>query len=174
MIGYIYYILDLTNADMYIGSCLKENFNKRIIKHKSIVSNKCSSNNIIKNNNYIIEIIEENNFINNEELRKKEQYYIENNKCVNINNSYTDDEYKKKYSQTWRDNNKDYRKNYDKEYNKINKEKRNNDSREYYKNNRDKIAKYSSQYQKQKIECEKCKKLFCRGSMYRHKKRCNK
>tara|TARA_Y100000361_G_C11001808_1_gene259692 strand:- start:120 stop:575 length:456 start_codon:yes stop_codon:yes gene_type:complete len=136
--GYIYYILDLTNADMYIGACWKSAYSSRKSIHKNKNNNDCCSKKIIKNNNYIFEILEENNFIDRKELHKREQYYMDNNICINEQNAYGRN-MKKKYK-----SNKDWKKN--------NKEKVSNQAKIYYQKNKERIA----ENQRIRINVKRC------------------
>lgn len=155
MIGYIYYILDLTNADMYIGSCKKEFWSHRKSKHKGQY-NYCISNEIIKNNNYIFEILEENEFNSLEDLRKKEQLYINNNKCINKYKSFITNEERKKSHIEYNKNNRDYEKIY-------------KERREKYKND-DEYRKKIQDKKKNKIKCDVCGTFITNGHIARHKK----
>lgn len=175
--GYIYYILDLTNADMYIGSCWKDNFSRRKRQHRDMIT--CSSKQIINNNDFIIEVFEENEFINREELRKREQYYIDNNKCINKLRAYTSDkmkkEQKKEYSKEYELSQK--RKDYKKEY--IRRPDRMKYSKEfYYKYKETEKGKQNIINKKNdrslKVCCIKCKKEMTKGSLNRHIKNVHK
>ncbi len=135
--GKIYKIIDNTNNNIYIGSTIKT-LKRRLQIHINGLN--CISKDIIKNNNFKIELIENYPCNNNNELRKREQYYINNLKCINIRNAYTDmkeyriknKDYYKEYNTEYRIKNKDYYKEYRKEYNFKNKDKRKD--RDIYKN----------------------------------------
>ena len=168
MIGYIYYILDLTNADMYIGSCSKDRWYKRKLIHKDLEYNTCSSKQIIENNNYIFEILEENEFIDKNDLHKKEQFYIDNNKCINKNRAYVSEEQTKEYYE----NNKEEIKNKSQKYyqdNKHNEEflkKLRINNKNYREKNKEKIRKIKNE----KINCDICNSLVNKGNISTHKK----
>jgi hypothetical protein len=133
--GKIYKIIDNTNGNIYIGSTIKT-LKRRLECH---ICMDCISKEIIKNGDYKIELIEVYPCNNDEELRKREQYYIDNNKCINIRNAYTDmKEYKKKYDKEYKNNNKEYYKKYDKEYRINNKDKLKEYNKIYNDNNKDK------------------------------------
>ena len=145
--GYIYYILDYTNGDIYIGSVWKDRWICRKSQHKNLKFNCCSSKQIIKNNNYSFEILEENQFNSLEDLQKREQFYIDNNKCINILCAYNYDR---------RNNNREYDKNY---------------SKNYHKKNQNKINQYKKLYRKKyigKICCKNCKKEMLVSSFKKH------
>ena len=95
--AYIYYILDYTNGDIYIGSVWKDRWSTRKSQHKNLKFNCCSSKQIIENNNYSFEIFEENEFIDKDDKRKREQYYIDNNKCINNQKAYRSEKDLKEY-----------------------------------------------------------------------------
>jgi len=167
MIGYIYYILDLTNADMYIGST--NNIENRKRQHKQNKFNKCISKKIIENNNYIFEILEQNDFKDKNELHKREQYYIDNNKCINKLASFRSGDYRKQYKYEYNKSNK--MKEYYKNWNEENKEKQIEYKKNYRINNKDKTKNY---YEKNKhnfyrrVCCIKCKKELNLHSLKRH------
>ncbi len=132
--GKIYKLIDNTNNNIYIGSTI-QTLKRRLECHMLM---DCASKEIIKNGNYKIELIEDYPCNNDEELRKQEQYYIDNNKCINIKNAYTDTkEYKKEYYKEY--NKKYYIDNYEKEKKRIskyqlnNKDKRNTRQIDYMK-----------------------------------------
>ena len=167
MIGYIYYILDLTNANMYIGST--NNIENRIRQHKQNKFNKCISKQIIDNNNYIFEIFEENEFDTKEDRLKREQFYIDNNDCINNVAAFRSDEYRKQYKyeynksdkmreyyKNWTNENKDYISNKKKEYREKNKDK----TKDYYEKNKHIFYR--------KVCCIKCKKELNLHSLKRH------
>lgn len=160
--GYIYYILDLSNADMYIGSCWKERWRQRKSAHKQMEEITCASINIINNNNYIFEILEENEFIDQKDRFKREQYYIDNNKCINNQRAYRSQGYIK-----------DYKKEYNKQYRIKHREKLINYNREYNKKNNERKKLYDEK-RKVKVCCIKCKKEMTKGSLNRHIKNVHK
>lgn len=93
----IYKITDNTNDNVYYGSTI-QNIKSRLRQHKSSCNqgHNISSSQIIKNGDYRIDIVE--NFPCNtmKELHIREQHYITKNPCVNIQNSYTSPEEKRK------------------------------------------------------------------------------
>jgi len=152
--GYIYYILDLTNADMYIGSCWKERWNGRKIAHKNMDDISCASTNIIKNNNYIFEIFEENEFIDKIDRFKREQFYMDNNKCINKQRAYNSDEYNREYNKNkckeWNDKNKEEQKIKKKENYEKNKKLILEQKKQYYEKNKEEIKKKRREYYQKK------------------------
>jgi len=150
--GYIYYILDYTNGNIYIGSCWIENYKARISKHKNLNINDCSSKNIIKNNNYSFEILEENEFIDSEDKIKREQYYIDNNKCINKKKAFSNlsrEEYNREY----------YKKNID----NIDKKERKKEWNKQYQKNKNSFVN-------RKVSCKLCKKEFIFRNFKKHYK----
>jgi hypothetical protein len=102
--GKIYKIVCNITDDVYIGSTTKT-LKYRLERH---LDSNCISKDIIKNGDYKIELIENYPCNNNNELRKREQYYIDNLKCINIRNAYTDQkEYNKEYYKKYIIKNKD-------------------------------------------------------------------
>jgi len=182
MIGYIYYILDLTNADMYIGSCWKDRWNMRKYEHKNINDEGCASTKIIKNNNYIFEILEQNEFETKEDRCKREQFYLDNNECINKLRAYRSKEdlrdWRKKNYEKNKDeinrkrrkqhqNNKeaDNKKDRDKYKNNINyKNRKIESSKKHYEKNKDRI----NEYKKRRVCCIKCKKELSFSAFKRH------
>jgi hypothetical protein len=179
--GYIYYILDLTNADMYIGSCWKDRWNKRKLEHRNLEKNNCSSKQIIENNNYIFEIFEENEFIEKKDRLKREQLYIENNKCINKYRAYNSDEYNRGYHKQYLEKNRDILTQYKKEYYENNKDKFLEIFKEYRIKNKDIIKEKLKEYRKEnkekidekakiKIKCDNCNLMIRKSNILRHKK----
>lgn len=124
--GKIYKLIDNTNNNIYIGSTI-QTLKKRLnchIKHNNNNSSNLCSGLIIKNGDYQIILIEDYPCNNKRELEFREQYYIDNNKCINIKNAYTDQkEYNKEYFKEYRIKNKDNLKKKKKEYQNKNKDK---------------------------------------------------
>tara|TARA_R100000655_G_scaffold5835_2_gene17501 strand:+ start:499 stop:1041 length:543 start_codon:yes stop_codon:yes gene_type:complete len=175
MIGYIYYILDLTNADMYIGSCWKHQWNERI-RHHRCKNNNCSSKQIIDNKKFIFEIFEENEFENLSDRLQKEQEYMNNNININLHYAYGKDPIKtekqlerkkprnRERAKEHYYNNREQKLQYIKEYSEINKEKIKNYKDDYYKKNKDRL----NQEGRQKINCPICNKEMNKTSLSRH------
>jgi len=136
--GKIYKIVCNITDDVYIGSTI-QTLKRRLKKHMAM---DCISKEIIKNGNYKIELIEDYPCNNKRELELREQYYIDNNKCINIKNAYTD---RKEYNKEYRIKNKNKIKEYDKEYNIKNKDKK----KEYYIKNKNNIKEYKKEYDKE-------------------------
>jgi len=161
MIGYIYYILDLTNADMYIGSCWKHIWSDRKSAHKTCKDYNRKAYEIIKNNNYIFEVLEENDFIDKEERFKKEQYYIDNNKCINTKNAFglnIENVNKLRMKYYYED-----------------KKKYSDRTKKYYDENKEKLKNYQKEYKlnnnnflKRRVCCIKCKKEFQYINLKKH------
>ncbi len=113
--GIVYYIKCLETNEIYIGST-KQTLKDRMKGHRSDSKDtiaKClTSSNIIKRDTYIYDVLEE--VEDNDKLFEREQYYIDTTDCINIYNSFTSDEVKKKQNiirvNRFHQKNPDYRK----------------------------------------------------------------
>jgi len=134
--GKNYKIIDNTNDNIYIGSTC-EKLCRRLQKHKA--SYKCYLNpnikqgymrsfDILKNNDYKIILIEDYPCEKKEQLLSREQYWIDKLDCINHNNAKHDS---KKYSQKWRDNNREHYNQKSREWTKNNRDKKNELNRLY-------------------------------------------
>jgi hypothetical protein len=181
------------NTLIYVGSTIQK-LSKRMVTHRS--NEKCSLFQFVKKGdwkNWYIELYEEYPCNNKGILEKREGEVIrlmgtinksiagrtqkESQKNYYENNKEELNEKKKKYYE----NNKEKINEKHKIYYENNKEKVSEKHKKWYENNVDKIAKQRKQYQqenadkiaerkKQKIECDKCKSIVCRGDISKHKK----
>lgn len=177
---------DENNGDIYYGATT-QGLNVRWSKHKTGYKNnkiyKCKSSVIFDKygiENCKCELIESYPCNNIKELNEREKYYIQNNNCVNIMGSNTQEmlntknkEYKEKNKEYIAEQNKIYReKNKEiisekgKIYREINKEKR----IEYVNKNKDELYERKKQYyeiNKEKIK-EKTKEYYENNKDKRH------
>ena len=103
---------------------------------------------------------------NREKIAEREKEYRENNRDKII-------EYRKEYQK----NNKEKIAEHKKEYYENNRETKLEKCKEYRQNNKEKILEYRQNNREkilekiaEKIECDKCKSIVCRGDITRHKK----
>jgi hypothetical protein len=108
--GIVYFIQCLETNEIYIGSTT-QTLKDRMKCHRHRAKF-CSSSRIIERGNYIYDVLEEVD--DNDKLREREQYYLDTTECINITNSFSSPESKKKQnnirSLRFREKNPDYRK----------------------------------------------------------------
>jgi hypothetical protein len=170
------------NDDVYVGSTT--NYNRRMIQHKS----NCNNPNCQEYNTLIYQFIRDNGGWDNfkkevitvtdktdKELLELERYYIETLKS-NLNSQIPTRNKKEYY-----ENNKEKIKDYGKDYKENNKDKIKEQNNQYRENNKEKIKEQRKQYRKnnrekinekinEKIKCEICNSMVCRGNLLRHQR----
>ena len=127
--GKIYMIVCRKTGLVYVGSTTKQYLSQRLDTHRSNYTswlnqthNYCYSILVLENEDYYIKLLQLYPCTCSDELRMKEQEYIDANECVNKNNSYTSEEYKKEYQKEYRAEHNEELKEYQKEYYEENKE----------------------------------------------------
>ena len=171
--GKIYKITNCVDNEVYVGSTT-QSLSRRFSKHKE--DSKYRNNKVhshfdkIGIDNFCISLIEDYPCTTKSELLLREGHYIRE---LGTLNTIVSGRTQKEYQQ----DNKEHILKRMKEYRENNKEK----DKEYYQNNKEKISEKKKEYQqenkeqireqrKQKIECDICKTIVQKNSMYNHQK----
>lgn len=164
---------------IYVGSTISS-LCDRMGRHRT--DKKCSLYQYSKGNlkNWYIELYEEYPCNNRAILEKREGEITRQIGTINSRIAGRTDK-------EWYDDNRDKLLEQKKQYHQNNKEKLLKKMKKYYNDNKEKIAEYQkkyyeevkknkqdkekiAEYRKQKIECDICKSIVCRGDISTHKK----
>ncbi len=177
MLYYIYCIWVKTEDSVlrYYGHTqnMRVRKNKHISSHKTWVAagrpdNLCEikatySVYILEHENWRMDKVDEIECEDKNDVKKLEGEYILKNECVNM---YLAGRTKQEYNKQYREAYKEQLKKKDKQYYETHKEQHNKYSKEYREQHKDEIKAK----QEEKITCEVCNAVVCKGVIARHRK----